>query len=94
MSVPCSTFVQELEKYESLPEDVGHCFVTWAEKFSMYVDYCKNKTESSKMLVSHAGDYFEVSSQSMAHLFFIGLRLFQLSVKIRFVLSLSLGFSL
>ncbi|KRX93396.1 Triple functional domain protein [Trichinella pseudospiralis] len=22
-------FLQELEKYESLPEDVGHCFVTW-----------------------------------------------------------------
>lgn len=22
-------FLKELEKYESLPEDVGHCFVTW-----------------------------------------------------------------
>ncbi|XP_067937757.1 triple functional domain protein-like isoform X2 [Watersipora subatra] len=53
------TFVQELEKYESLPEDVGHNFVTWAEKFSMYVTYCKNKTESSKMLVDHGKDYFE-----------------------------------
>jgi len=23
------TFVKELEKYEHIPEDVGHCFVTW-----------------------------------------------------------------
>jgi triple functional domain protein len=22
-------FVKELEKYETMPEDVGHCFVTW-----------------------------------------------------------------
>ena len=50
-----------MEKYESLPEDVGHNFVTWAEKFSMYVTYCINKTESSKLLMAHAGDYFDVS---------------------------------
>ena len=24
-----SIFLKELEKYESMPEDVGHCFVTW-----------------------------------------------------------------
>lgn len=24
-----STFLRELEKYETIPEDVGHCFVTW-----------------------------------------------------------------
>ncbi|KAF6021900.1 hypothetical protein EB796_019794 [Bugula neritina] len=53
------TFLQELEKYESLPEDVGHNFVTWAEKFSMYVTYCKNKTESTKVLMAHAGSYFD-----------------------------------
>uniref|UniRef100_A0A2K5ZXX6 non-specific serine/threonine protein kinase n=1 Tax=Mandrillus leucophaeus TaxID=9568 RepID=A0A2K5ZXX6_MANLE len=29
-------FLKELEKYEQLPEDVGHCFVTWADKFQMY----------------------------------------------------------
>ena len=23
------TFLKELEKYEMMPEDVGHCFVTW-----------------------------------------------------------------
>jgi len=27
--VTCSVFLKELEKYEILPEDVGHCFVTW-----------------------------------------------------------------
>lgn len=28
-SVLHSIFLKELEKYEQLPEDVGHCFVTW-----------------------------------------------------------------
>lgn len=28
----CSIFLKELEKYEQLPEDVGHCFVTWVRK--------------------------------------------------------------
>lgn len=28
-SVFCSIFLKELENYEQLPEDVGHCFVTW-----------------------------------------------------------------
>lgn len=59
-----STFLQELEKYEALPEDVGHNFVTWAEKFSMYVTYCKNKTDSSKLLMKCAGTYFDVSVYS------------------------------
>lgn len=44
-------FVKEMEKYESLPEDIGHCFVTWAHKFDMYVSYCKNKPESTTMLM-------------------------------------------
>jgi len=61
-----STFLQELEKYENLPEDVGHNFVTWSEKFSMYVTYCKNKTESTTLLVNYAGDYFEVSAHGEA----------------------------
>ena len=26
-----------------MPEDVGHCFVTWATKFDSYVKYCTNK---------------------------------------------------
>ncbi|KFM67263.1 Triple functional domain protein, partial [Stegodyphus mimosarum] len=52
-------FLKELEKYETMPEDVGHCFVTWAQKFEIYVKYCKNKPESNSLLVHHAGNYFE-----------------------------------
>ncbi|KAH8386158.1 hypothetical protein KR200_001683 [Drosophila serrata] len=52
-------FLRELEKYETMPEDVGHCFVTWASKFDMYVHYCKNKPTSNNLLVQHAGSYFE-----------------------------------
>lgn len=52
-------FLKELEKYETMPEDVGHCFVTWAQKFDMYVFYCKNKPDSNNLLVQHAGAYFE-----------------------------------
>lgn len=55
-----SIFLKELEKYESMPEDVGHCFVTWAKKFSIYVTYCKNKPDSNHCLVNCAFDYFEV----------------------------------
>lgn len=29
-----SIFLKELEKYEQLPEDVGHCFVTWVRLIS------------------------------------------------------------
>ncbi|KAG5888220.1 hypothetical protein JTB14_035569 [Gonioctena quinquepunctata] len=54
-----SVFIRELEKYETMPEDVGHCFVTWAQKFDMYVYYCKNKPESNSLLVQHGGSYFE-----------------------------------
>jgi hypothetical protein len=28
-------FLKELEKYETMPEDVGHCFVTWVNKTEM-----------------------------------------------------------
>ncbi|KAK1173411.1 triple functional domain protein-like isoform X2 [Acipenser oxyrinchus oxyrinchus] len=52
-------FLKELEKYEQLPEDVGHCFVTWAEKFQMYVNYCKNKPDSTQLILEHAGPYFD-----------------------------------
>ncbi|XP_023289652.1 LOW QUALITY PROTEIN: triple functional domain protein [Orussus abietinus] len=55
----CDTFLRELEKYETMPEDVGHCFVTWAVKFDMYVTYCKNKPESNQLLVAHGGTWFE-----------------------------------
>ncbi|KAM9102616.1 triple functional domain protein isoform 5-T5 [Sarcophilus harrisii] len=56
-------FLKELEKYEQLPEDVGHCFVTWADKFQMYVTYCKNKPDSTQLILEHAGSYFDEIQQ-------------------------------
>ncbi|XP_077405151.1 triple functional domain protein-like isoform X2 [Vanacampus margaritifer] len=51
-------FLKELGKSE-LPEDVCHCFVTWAEKFQMYVDYCKNQPDSSQLILEkRAVNYF------------------------------------
>lgn len=32
-----------------------------AEKFSMYVTYCRNKPDSNQLLVEHAGSFFEVN---------------------------------
>lgn len=52
-------FLRELEKYETMPEDIGHCFVTWAAKFDVYVEYCKNKPLSNNLMVQHSGPYFE-----------------------------------
>ncbi|KAI5734693.1 hypothetical protein M8J77_009547 [Diaphorina citri] len=52
-------FLKELEKYENMPEDLGHCFVTWAQKFNMYVHYCRNKPDSNALLVQHGGPLFE-----------------------------------
>uniref|UniRef100_A0A8C4NB02 Trio Rho guanine nucleotide exchange factor a n=2 Tax=Eptatretus burgeri TaxID=7764 RepID=A0A8C4NB02_EPTBU len=56
-------FLKELEKYEQLPEDVGHCFVTWADKFQMYVSYCKNKPDSTQLIMEHAGTFFDEIQQ-------------------------------
>ncbi|XP_041422127.1 triple functional domain protein isoform X2 [Xenopus laevis] len=56
-------FLKELEKYEQLPEDVGHCFVTWADKFQMYVSYCKNKPDSTQLILEQAGTYFDEIQQ-------------------------------
>ncbi|KAM9305737.1 kalirin [Gastrophryne carolinensis] len=56
-------FLKELEKYEQLPEDVGHCFVTWADKFQMYVTYCKNKPDSSQLILEHGGTFFDEIQQ-------------------------------
>ncbi|KAG9476065.1 hypothetical protein GDO78_002896, partial [Eleutherodactylus coqui] len=58
-----NVFLKELEKYEQLPEDVGHCFVTWADKFQMYVSYCKNKPDSTQLILEHAGSYFDEIQQ-------------------------------
>ncbi|KAM9852577.1 LOW QUALITY PROTEIN: triple functional domain protein-like [Aulostomus maculatus] len=56
-------FLKELEKYELLPEDVSHCFVTWADKFQMYVNYCKNKPDSTQLILEQAGPYFDEIQQ-------------------------------
>lgn len=37
---PCSIFLKELEKYEQLPEDVGHCFVTWVTDLKSFFSHC------------------------------------------------------
>lgn len=62
-------FLRELDKYETMPEDVGHCFVTWAREFDMYVSYCRNKPDSNAAVVQNAGDYFERSVYSIPHRF-------------------------
>lgn len=59
-----NTFLKELEKYETMPEDVGHCFVTWAKSFDIYVEYCKNKPDSNELIVSHASKFFNDLQQS------------------------------
>lgn len=33
-----SIFLKELEKYEQLPEDVGHCFVTWVMYSELHIE--------------------------------------------------------
>ena len=43
----------------ALPEDVAHCFVTWAEKFHVYVNYCKNTPDSDELIAKHAGTFFD-----------------------------------
>lgn len=52
-------FLKELEKYQTIPEDVGHCFVTWAAKFDIYVNYCQNKPISNDFVVQNGGTYFD-----------------------------------
>ncbi|XP_071942493.1 kalirin-like isoform X2 [Antedon mediterranea] len=52
-------FLKELVKYQHMPENVGHGFVSWAEKFQMYVTYCKNKPDSNALLIQHGGTFFD-----------------------------------
>ncbi|XP_053482979.1 kalirin [Ictalurus furcatus] len=56
-------FLKELINYEQLPEDVGHCFVTWADKFQIYVTYCKNKPDSNQLILEQAGSFFDEIQQ-------------------------------
>lgn len=32
-----------------------------ADKFQMYVNYCKNKPDSTQLILDHASSYFDVS---------------------------------
>lgn len=58
-----NVFLKELEKYEAMPEDVGHCFVTWAKSFDVYVEYCRNKPESNQLIVQHSASFFDELQQ-------------------------------
>jgi hypothetical protein len=44
-----------------MPEDIGHCFVIYADQFQIYVDYCMNKETSTRLLMedARADNYFE-----------------------------------
>lgn len=52
-----------MEKYVQIPEDVGHCFVTWSSSFDIYVEYCKNKPDSNLLLVQYNGTFFDEIKQ-------------------------------
>lgn len=56
-------FEPEICKYASggdfLPEDVGHCFVSFGDRLaSLYVDYCVNKEDSMQILVADMAENF------------------------------------
>ena len=42
-----------------------------AEKFGIYVTYCKNKSDSNQLLVQHGGSFFEVSQMNEKTIYFI-----------------------
>uniref|UniRef100_A0A669EZY4 non-specific serine/threonine protein kinase n=1 Tax=Oreochromis niloticus TaxID=8128 RepID=A0A669EZY4_ORENI len=46
--------------YEFHHKSVVHYF---ADKFQMYVNYCKNKPDSTQLIVEHAGPYFDEIQQ-------------------------------
>lgn len=41
--------------------DMFLCVFLQADKFQMYVNYCKNKPDSTQLILEHAGTYFDVS---------------------------------
>ncbi|CAH8874905.1 unnamed protein product [Trichobilharzia szidati] len=58
------TFEPELAKYtesgDFLPEDVGHCFVVHSDRLAeLYVEYCVNNTESTRLVIEHGQNYFQ-----------------------------------
>lgn len=46
-----SIFLKELEKYETIPEDVGHCFVTWVRMDLCYTIFCVQKSLNISVLI-------------------------------------------
>lgn len=50
------------------------CLFSQADKFQMYVTYCKNKPDSNQLILEHAGTFFDVSS----HCHFPSARIVQL----------------
>ena len=66
----------ELENYENMPEDIGHCFVIYADQFQIYVEYCKNKENSTKLLVEDGKNenYFEVIDNILVTCIFLKIR--------------------
>ena len=54
-----NVFLGEVVKYEKCADDVGKCFIEWADKFHMYVDFCANKPESNALLIKHGETFFE-----------------------------------
>ncbi|VDO63789.1 unnamed protein product, partial [Schistosoma mattheei] len=58
------TFEPELAKYtesgDFLPEDVGHCFVVHSDRLAeLYVEYCVNNAESTRLIIEHGQSYFQ-----------------------------------
>uniref|UniRef100_A0A5K3FCH9 DH domain-containing protein n=2 Tax=Mesocestoides corti TaxID=53468 RepID=A0A5K3FCH9_MESCO len=56
-------FEPEICKYASggdfLPEDVGHCFVSFGDRLAgLYVEYCVNKEDSMHILVGDTENFF------------------------------------
>nr|CDS19379.1 kalirin [Echinococcus granulosus] len=56
-------FEPEICKYASggdfLPEDVGHCFVSFGDRLAgLYVEYCVNKEDSMQILVADTENFF------------------------------------
>uniref|UniRef100_A0AAR2JTC4 non-specific serine/threonine protein kinase n=1 Tax=Pygocentrus nattereri TaxID=42514 RepID=A0AAR2JTC4_PYGNA len=57
-------FLKELINYEQLPEDVGHCFVTWVSSiYFLPLMYISHYPDSSQLILEHAGSFFDEIQQ-------------------------------
>ena len=54
-----STFCNELTACIDSPENVGNCFISHAEHFEMYVDYCRNKSKSNAVVMEYGQSFFD-----------------------------------